>query len=468
MREQADSRAAYFRQETNVKEYGQGRFLFQQCREEYFVILHDDDAMARDLLEFAVDVLAKDPALAFVSTGQRLIDENGRAQEELTRWYSAQQGRDRFPEGRLDDLLDPLLRFGLFSISGSVFRTAALRDSALVDPDLGGSYPFEFNVFLRVAERGWPAFYTPRPLLAYRWHHDSMRAAEKPSFHKEMTANLITLVERRRFSGPAERRRRRLLSFNHRNYAIVSYLDGARLQSYRHLARAVRLNPWSPKIWAYVFLRAFLPFPDRAALRLARRAGSQPMTGWRDARTPGPGSGARVRVQGTGEGVAKTGERLPAALLQAEVLAQEGEGCVERGPEEEARPQHQGEQDRGLPGVLRRVEAPQAVQPPHADRTVGEGGARPLEMDDAQMREMVDRVAAGSHPAAPLHVLRVHEEALVEEADFLQGAPPYEQGGPAYPVDGERLVGTRGQEEPGEGPRPEPGKEDTVVEEHPQ
>ena len=260
VREQADSRAAYFRQETNVKEYGQGRFLFQQCREEYFVILHDDDAMARDLLEFAVDVLAKDPALAFVSTGQRLIDENGRAQEELTRWYSAQQGRDRFPEGRLDDLLDPLLRFGLFSISGSVFRTAALRDSALVDPDLGGSYPFEFNVFLRVAERGWPAFYTPRPLLAYRWHHDSMRAAEKPSFHKEMTANLITLVERRRFSGPAERRRRRLLSFNHRNYAIVSYLDGARLQSYRHLARAVRLNPWSPKIWAYVFLRAFLPF----------------------------------------------------------------------------------------------------------------------------------------------------------------------------------------------------------------
>lgn len=256
----ADPRVSYYRQPVNVKEYGQGRYLFEQCHEEFFTILHDDDRMQPGLLGFAIDVLARDGELAFASTSQSLIDASGRPSPEKTLWYTTQQGRDQFSEGRIDSILEPLLEFGLFSISGTVFRAAELSLGGLVDPDLGGSYPFEFNVFLRVAERRRPAYYSPRPLVAYRWHDKSIRSLESPFFHKEMTLNLIQLLERRRFSAAAERKRRSLLSYNCRNYAIVSWLDGDSGGAYGWLRRAVQLNPWSLRIWAYVALVGLFPF----------------------------------------------------------------------------------------------------------------------------------------------------------------------------------------------------------------
>jgi hypothetical protein len=152
-------------------------------------------------LETALQRLEADGELAFFSSSQSIIDGNGDPQPEMTEQYAAFQGRDRFPDARMDNTLEPLLEFGLFSISGAVFRHASVAPHGLVDPDLGGIYPFEFNVFLRIAERGLPAWYTPERLVAYRWHSASMRQSDGSILTRYMVETLVEVLRRRRFGG---------------------------------------------------------------------------------------------------------------------------------------------------------------------------------------------------------------------------------------------------------------------------
>lgn len=258
--ETGDPRASYHLQPADGGEYGQGRFLLGRCEEEYFVMLHDDDRLEPGHLEYAVGVLQRDPELAFLSTRQYVIDENGRELPEQTREYNEAQGRDRIREGRLDDVLDVFMRYGgLFSISGTVFRTEAVRRAGLVDADCEGLYPFEYNVFLRQAESGAPAWFSERQLVAYRHHPGTMSNYGRPFFNRRMMGTLIRILERRRFSGRAERNRRRLLGAVCRNYGYIMYVAGERGACYRFLARAIRLYPLSPRTWLYAGIALLCP-----------------------------------------------------------------------------------------------------------------------------------------------------------------------------------------------------------------
>ena len=89
-----------------------------------------------------------DPSLSFISTSQYVIDEDGNEQPDLTLKRDIKRGRTRFGEGRIENPLETLLQYGgFFSISGTVFRYSEVKKNGLVDPDCGGLYPFEFNVF---------------------------------------------------------------------------------------------------------------------------------------------------------------------------------------------------------------------------------------------------------------------------------------------------------------------------------
>ena len=56
-------------------------------------------------------------------------------------------------------------------------------------------------------------------------------------------------------------------------------------------------------------------------------------------------------------------------------------------------------------------------------------------MHDHGIRIEADLPAAPSSPPAPLEVLDVHEEALVQRPDVLEGEPGYQQRGTNRPVD---------------------------------
>lgn len=261
VRQLDDPRITYVLQAEDGGEYGQGRYFFDQCKEDYLVILHDDDRLAPRHLECSLEILESDPELTFVSSGQTVIDPDGNELPELTREYNSGEGRSSLSEGRIENPLEVLLRYGgIFSISGTVFRFAAVRRNGLVDADCGGLYPFEFNVFLRQTESMKPAWFTPRKLVAYRHHAGTMRNYARPFFNRAMMATLMKLLERRRYAGRAERRRRKLLGAVYRNYAYILFVAREYAVCYRYLTRSIRLWPWSRYIWVYAFIAVFLPF----------------------------------------------------------------------------------------------------------------------------------------------------------------------------------------------------------------
>lgn len=262
-----DPRISYVLQPLDGGEYGQGRYLFDACQESYFCMIHDDDLMEPGYLEYAVKTLNDNPELAFFCSSQYLIDADGKKQPGLTEKYASYQARDLYPEGPMKDTLIPLLENGLFSISGAVFRHADIAEYGLVDSDIGGIYPFEFNVFLRLAERGLPAWYSPQRLIAYRWHDTSMRQSDGSILTLYMVETLVELLERRRFCGKAEKLRRKLLSYNLRNLGYILLVANRQKDGLRVLIRALRLNPTGPSIWAYLMVALIAPAYVRARWR---------------------------------------------------------------------------------------------------------------------------------------------------------------------------------------------------------
>ncbi|MCQ9376819.1 glycosyltransferase family 2 protein [Methyloversatilis sp. XJ19-49] len=254
-----DPRIRYVLQPIDGGEYGQARALFAQCDAPFFCMLHDDDMMDADYIEAALNVLEAHDDIAMFGGSQYLIDREGTKQDALTEDYTRYQGRDRFAEGRMDSFLEPLLQHGLFSISGAVFRSSVVAETGVGDPDMGGIYPFEFNMFLRVAERGFAAWYSPVKRIAYRWHDTSMRHSDGSILTRYMVEALVELLERRRFEGRAEQLRRRLLAYNRRNLGYILLVAGERDAALRSLRRAIGLHPSGLGLWAWWLRAQFRP-----------------------------------------------------------------------------------------------------------------------------------------------------------------------------------------------------------------
>ena len=245
-----DARVSYVLQDVDGGEYGQGRYLFSQVADEpYFCFMHDDDAMGPDYLVRAVAAMDAAPRAVLFQSGQQVIDGDSRPREDWTAEYARFQSRHR-PVGLMSDALEVLLRHGLFSISGAVLRSVSVCASGLVDADMGGIYPFEFNVFLRALEGGAPAWYTPERLLQYRWHAQSMRHTDGATLTGYMVRDLVALLERRRFDGRAERLRRRLLAYNLRNLAMIDLVADQPASAWPRLRRALALHPSGASLWA--------------------------------------------------------------------------------------------------------------------------------------------------------------------------------------------------------------------------
>lgn len=254
-----DPRVSYRRHPRNLMEFEHGRALFAQCAEEFFAILHDDDLWEPTFLERCLAALRGDPSLACATTDQTIIDAAGRADARATAAYRRRMGRERHPEGRLR-ILEPLLAHSLFALSSTVFRSSALERSGLVDPGLQGNAIFDINLFLRLGERDEVAYYIPEPLAAYRIHEERLTVSEeRGGLNARLLETFIAVLEKRRFSGRAERERRRHLSAAYHNYAVICYLRNEPVRFRRFLRKCVAASPWRLQSWAYLGFAAF-PF----------------------------------------------------------------------------------------------------------------------------------------------------------------------------------------------------------------
>jgi len=253
-----DSRVSFHQQPENRFEYGQGRYFFGEAREDFFVILHDDDVLRPEYLARAVSALDQHAESALFIADPWVFDENGERWPERTRTYLAEHGRDRRAAGPFD-VLRTLLESGFAPISGTCFRLEALRASGFVDDDCEGNYPFEMNVLLRLGERGARGWYSNEELLGFRFHRHSQRVYSRVFDNPKMVGTMIQILERRKFRGWCEWRRRQILGMLHRCVALRLIREGSEAGCRDHLLRAARVNPFALRLLGSLALAFLAP-----------------------------------------------------------------------------------------------------------------------------------------------------------------------------------------------------------------
>jgi len=274
-----DPRFTFYRQPRDGGEYGQGRFFFRQAGDdEFFAILHDDDVFSPTYLEKGIERLSADPGLACFVANPFLMDGRGEISREKGLWYRRQHGREKQPEG-VFDILRAHLEHGFTPISGTLFRTDALRRSGFVDEDFQGTFPFESNIFLRLGECGERGWFCPEELLGFRFHNESLRSYLRLLENPVVVDALIRLFARRRFSGSNERRRRVILGRLFRAQAMIRVRGGDVAGCRQSIRRALTENPGSIKTSLSALAAFAAPFILRSALSPAPEVRSRPRAG---------------------------------------------------------------------------------------------------------------------------------------------------------------------------------------------
>lgn len=280
-----DPRFSFYQQPNNAGEYGQGRFFFKEARDyEYFMILHDDDVLEPEYLGKGLERLEAHSRLACFVANPFLMDEEGRVSPDSRDRYLLEHGREVLESGEYD-ILSTHLRHGFTPLSGTLFRTAALKDSGFVDEDCFGNYPFECNIFLRLGSRGCKGWFQAEELLGFRYHRESLRNYLKLMDNHHVVDTMIRLFSRFSFSGANEKRRRVVLSRLFRARALIFARNDSLSEGRKDMMRALRENAFSPKAWllsglmllAPGLLKAILPkLPElREAPRLVSGAGEK-------------------------------------------------------------------------------------------------------------------------------------------------------------------------------------------------
>lgn len=270
--ELGDPRIGYALQPKNIREYGNCESLLRQCREEYFVVLHDDDLLDPTHLEKAIACLDAHPEPTAFFSNARLIDVQGVESKERTQAYTQARGRVGHPEGPMR-ILEPLLRTGFVPICGTVIRSRALEESGFVDDDCFGLWPFELNMLMRLGERGAIAWFSTETLVSYRFHPGQMQRYQGIAADPVAVGMVLRILERRHYEGEAERLRRRLVSMFYNFQARIAVRRDDLRACRGSLRRAIRVNPLWIRHWPLAAC-AFLAPP--LTRELVRRIDARP------------------------------------------------------------------------------------------------------------------------------------------------------------------------------------------------
>lgn len=253
-----DARFSFHEQSVNCGENGQCQWFLNQCNEEYFVFLHDDDRIEPELLEVAIKTLDENPHISFFTSNQYLFDENGNVLPEETEQYNHTLMRYLLSEGPVDNLLELVLQRGMFGLSGAVFRTNVLKECGLEDSS--NTYPFDFNVMLRQAECNKQVWWDDRKLSGYRWHSAQTSKENCWEYDEHHILGYMIMLKHRKFTGKAESIRKEMLAFSYRRYAYILYSSGKWSKGHSYLRQGVKLTPFSPQQWVYFMFASVLPF----------------------------------------------------------------------------------------------------------------------------------------------------------------------------------------------------------------
>ena len=207
------------------------------------------DRLSPHYLERAVAALHAAPDAALFVANPWLMEADGRPSTAMTTAYHRIHGRTRRKGGPFP-ILQTHMRSGFTPISGTVFRTEALRQSGFVDADCHGNFPFELNIFTRLGDIGAIGWFDPEMLIGFRYHAGQLRNTLGLMANPQVVGTMLRILERRCYDGVPERRRRAIVARLHRAQAQMWLDDGDTEAARAALARACAANPFSLRAWS--------------------------------------------------------------------------------------------------------------------------------------------------------------------------------------------------------------------------
>jgi len=262
-----DDRIEFVAQSRNDGEYGQARYFFARAADfRYFMMVHDDDVLKPDYVEKGIAKLDSVPEVDVFLADPYIMDEAGNLSNVDTSKYLADHGRIKAQTGPID-VLTKYVMHGFLPISGTMFRRSALERSGFVDSEARGNFPFECDVFLRLADIGAAAWYQREELLGFRFHRSSMRNYMHLMQNRQVVDDMVGLFSKYRYRGAVERRRRAILSRLHRANAVIGLRVRDIALARSSMVAALKARAWSPRAWA---MAPFVMLVPRVCSRVLR------------------------------------------------------------------------------------------------------------------------------------------------------------------------------------------------------
>jgi glycosyltransferase involved in cell wall biosynthesis len=165
----ADPRVRYLKTPRRLGLAGNWNFLAEHARGEFIAIIGDDDRLLPD---FAERLLLREAAdVAAIFSNHYVIDAAGQRLAEASAAITREYGRDRLPDGRLEDPAAAVWRNSI-PMSACAIRASAVRRLQF-KPDINTP---EIEFFARLALESPVFVFVPEYLAEYRSHAGSATA----------------------------------------------------------------------------------------------------------------------------------------------------------------------------------------------------------------------------------------------------------------------------------------------------
>ncbi len=133
-------------------------------RGRFIALLDGDDLWEPKFLEMLVGMLEADPGLGAAYPNAVFFGSPN---------FAGRRHQDVFPVAE-PVTFDRALRRECYIFGSLVFRRAILDDVGAFDESLAGQGAEDFDLWLRMLQRGHRFKFTTEPLAKYRWRHDSL------------------------------------------------------------------------------------------------------------------------------------------------------------------------------------------------------------------------------------------------------------------------------------------------------
>jgi glycosyltransferase involved in cell wall biosynthesis len=222
--------AKVVRAESNLGPAGARNLALEHASSELVVLLDADDYLLPTFLERQVAAYDAGTNVGFVTSDARILGPEGMSDVTY---------RDLHPlRGELT--LKRLLERNPVFVS-SLFPRRLIEEVGLFDVDIRGAE--DFDLWVRILERGYRAVVTPEPLAVYRRHESALTASEATSARSERLAYERALARGRLDAASARVARRRL-----RHAQAVEVLAERRVRP-RELPLLARVALENPGLW---------------------------------------------------------------------------------------------------------------------------------------------------------------------------------------------------------------------------